>query len=148
MINAGSALARAASQPRASGERVLCVIAAECSQCSSAIKPKSLAGNDPESLSASSSFDGCQSSVPGCISGVDYQCTLPLAPGPPGVNAPSSDIFSPGTGVPDVLDMEVEPSLIASSDAQAESSDATARNRIAHSAKRLLTGDEPNSGHI
>jgi hypothetical protein len=40
--------------------------------------------------------------------------------------------------VPDVADGEVE-SLIASSDTQAESSDATTKNRTARSAKRLLT---------
>jgi hypothetical protein len=40
IINAGSAFARAASQPRASGERVLC-IAAECSPCACTIKQKS-----------------------------------------------------------------------------------------------------------
>src|SRR5262249_39637831 len=65
--------------------------------------------------------------------------TLPLAPGPPGVNFPSSDIFSPGTAEPDVADGEVESSLIASSEAQAESSDATTKNRTARSAKRSLT---------
>jgi hypothetical protein len=71
---------------------------------------------------------------------VDYQWTLPLAPGPPGVNFPSSDILSPGTGVPDVADWETESSLIESSDvAQAESTDATAKNRTVRSAKRSFT---------
>jgi len=41
IINAGSALARAASQPRVSGERVRC-IAVECSPCACAIKQKSV----------------------------------------------------------------------------------------------------------
>jgi len=72
--------------------------------------------------------------------GVHYQCTVPLAPGLPGVNFPSSDIFSPGTGVPDVADWETESPLIESSDdAQAGSSDATTRNRSARSAKRSFT---------
>jgi hypothetical protein len=72
--------------------------------------------------------------------GVYYQCTLPLAPGPPGVNFPSSDIFSPGTGVPDVADWETEsPPIVSSDDAQAASSDAIARSRTARSAKRSLT---------
>jgi hypothetical protein len=71
----------------------------------------------------------------------DYQCTVPLAPGPPGVNFPSSDVFSPGTGVPDVADWETESPLAASSDdAQAESSNATTTNRTARSAKRSFTG--------
>jgi hypothetical protein len=69
---------------------------------------------------------------------VDYQCTLPLAPGPPGVNFPSSDIFSPGTGVPDAADSETGSPLIASSDAQAESSDAITKSTTAHNAKRSL----------
>ena len=70
----------------------------------------------------------------------NHQRTLPLAPGPPGVNLPSSDIFSPGTGVPDVAGEEAESPLIESSDvAQAESSDATTRNRTAHSVKRSFT---------
>jgi hypothetical protein len=43
IISAGSALARAASQPRATGEGVRC-IAAECSPCAFAIKQKSLRG--------------------------------------------------------------------------------------------------------
>jgi hypothetical protein len=72
--------------------------------------------------------------------GVDYQCTLPLAPGPPGVNFPSSEIFSPGTGVPDAADVETEsPPIESSDDAQAESSDATDKNRTARSANRSLT---------
>src|SRR5205807_9145416 len=71
----------------------------------------------------------------------NHQCTLPLAPGPPGVNLPSSDVFSPGTGVPDVADEEAESPLIESSDvAQAESSDATTKNITAHSAKRSFIG--------
>ena len=55
------------------------------------------------------------------------------------VNFPSSDIFSPGTAVPDVADGELESPLIASWDAQAASSDATTKNRTARSAKHLLT---------
>jgi hypothetical protein len=72
--------------------------------------------------------------------GVDYQRTLPLAPGPPGVNFPSSDVFSPGTGVPDVAAWEPKSPLIESSDdAHAESSDATTRNRTTLSAKCFFT---------
>jgi hypothetical protein len=72
--------------------------------------------------------------------GVDHQRTLPLAPGPPGVNFPSSDVFSPGTGVPDVAAWEPESPLIESSDDEhAESSDATTRNRTTLSANRFFT---------
>ena len=71
--------------------------------------------------------------------GVDHQRTLPLAPGPPGVNFPSSDVFSPGTGVPEEADWETESPLIESSDAHAESSDATSKNRTTRSAKRSFT---------
>src|ERR1700741_2592746 len=71
---------------------------------------------------------------------VDHQCTLPLAPGPPGVNFPSSDVLSPGTGVPDVAAWEPESLLIESSDdAHAESSDATIRNKTTLSARRFFT---------
>lgn len=72
---------------------------------------------------------------------VSYQCTLPLAPGPPGVNFPSSDIFSPGTGVPDAADSLIEspPPLVESSDAHAESSHAITSSRTPYTVKRSLT---------
>src|SRR5882762_9495297 len=57
-----------------------------------------------------------------------------------GVNFPSSDVLSPGTGVPDVAAWEPEsPPIESSDDAHAESSDATTRNRTTLSAKRFFT---------
>jgi hypothetical protein len=70
---------------------------------------------------------------------VNYQCTDPLAPGPPGVNFPSSDIFSPGTGSPEVADGVLESPIESPDEAQAASSDASTRNRTARSAKRSFT---------
>ena len=70
---------------------------------------------------------------------VFYQCTVPLAPGPPGVNFPSSDVFSPGTGVPDAADSVVESLLIESCDAHAESSNAMTRTRTPYTVNRSLT---------
>src|SRR5262249_18595201 len=74
------------------------------------------------------------------LPGVYYQCTVPLAPGAPGVKLPSSDFFSPGTGVPDVADGETEAPLIPSSDdAQAESSNAMTNNKTGSTAQRSFT---------
>jgi hypothetical protein len=64
-----------------------------------------------------------------------YQCTVPLAPGPPGVNFPSSDTFSPGTAAPDVAVGEAESLLDESSDeAHAESIDPITKRRTARRA--------------
>ena len=73
--------------------------------------------------------------------GVDYyQCTVPLAPGPPGVNFPSSDSFSPGTAASDVAVGEFESPLIDSwEDAHADRSDPINRNRTARNATRSFT---------
>jgi hypothetical protein len=74
--------------------------------------------------------------------GRSYQCTVPLAPGPPGVNFPSSDTFSPGTVVSDVAVGELESLLIESpDDAQADSSEPITRNRTARSAMRSFTAE-------
>jgi len=76
----------------------------------------------------------------------NHQRTLPLDPGPPGANLPSSGTLSPGTGVPDAADWESDSLLSESSDhAQEESSNASTKSKVAHTPKRSLT-DEPNFG--
>jgi len=72
-MRAGTAFARAASQPSVSGVGVLC-IAADSSRRQPAIK---------------------QNLVP--WKRQNYQRTLPLDPGAPGAKFPWSGIFSPGT---------------------------------------------------
>jgi len=72
-MKAGTAFARAASQPRVSGVGVLC-IAADNSRRQPAIKQNLAAWKRQ-----------------------NYQWTLPLDPGAPGEKVPSSGIFSPGT---------------------------------------------------
>jgi hypothetical protein len=71
-----------------------------------------------------------------------YQCTLPLAPGAPGVNFPSSDTFSPGTVVADVAVGELESLLIESpDDAQPDTSEPISRSRTVRDAMRSFTAE-------
>ncbi len=83
----------------------------------------------------------CERAAQRSAATVGYQCTVPLAPGPPGLNFPSSDTLSPGTGVPAAAPGESEspPLNESSEDAHADSSDAITRNRTALSATRFFT---------
>jgi hypothetical protein len=79
----------------------------------------------------------------------NHQRTLPLDPGLPGANLPSSGILSPGTGVPDAAGWELDSVLIESSyDAQEESNNAITKNKAAQTSKRSLTVTNLTSGRF
>ena len=124
-MRAGTAFARAASQPRVSGVRDF-AIGADTSRHHGAIKHNRLIAKR----------DG----------GTGYQRTLALEPPVPGAKLPSSGSLSPGTGGPLC---ELGCSVITSlGDAQAEIKKAIAKNEAAGRIRRLITGTNLIRGKV
>jgi len=73
----------------------------------------------------------------------NYQCTLPLDPAGPGEKVPWSGTFSPGT-VPPLC--ELDSSMTASFDAQAEIRNVIAKSKTAYDAKREIIGSNLTRG--
>ncbi len=158
-MSAGTAFARAASQPRVSGVRDFCM-AADSSRHHRAIK-HNLACTVDASLAPPAGALLVRRRLRSAVlkrlrrgsravqrssrySGENHQRTLAPEPPAPGPRAPSSGSLSPGTAAPLC---ELDRSVVTSSlEAQAEIRNAIAKNRAAEKAKRLVTGTNLTTG--